>query len=73
MSLVVLIIVTVLLILGLGILILFLMRRSQKVVPDVADRQVAESERASQETEAAPRDDAAFEDVLKGELKDLGR
>ena len=86
MSLVVLIIVIVLLVLGLGLLILFLMRRSQKVVPDVADHDAAQRDRvvaiddqgrpvtASQAgDDAAPRDDEAFEDVLKEELEDLGR
>lgn len=86
MSLVVLIIVVVLLVLGLGLLILFLMRRSQRVVPDVADRDAAHRDRvvaiddqgrpvtASQaDDDSAPRDDAAFEEVLKEELEDRGR
>ena len=84
MNLVVLIIVVVLLVLGLGLLIVFLMRRSQKVVPDVADHDVAHRVvaiddqgrpvTASQaDDDPAPRDDAAFEGVLKEELEDLGR
>ena len=85
MSLVVPIIVTVLLVLGVGLLIFFLMRRSQTVVPDVADREASRHERVvaldddgrpvteSQEEDPASRDGGAFESVLKEELEDLGR
>jgi hypothetical protein len=80
------IIVAVLLVLGLGLLVFFLMRRSQTVVPDVAEKQGAPNDRVvsvdaqgrpvreSQEVDdSPPRDDAAFENVLKEELDDLGR
>ncbi|HET6476066.1 MAG TPA: hypothetical protein VFH93_08330 [Thermoleophilia bacterium] len=84
MTLGVIIIVTVLLVLGFGILIFRLMRRSQKVVPDVADGQAAKQDHvvavdeqgrqvmASQEPVTPVRDDAAFENVLKDEIHDLG-
>jgi hypothetical protein len=80
------IIVAVLLVLGLGLLVFFLMRRSQTVVPDVAEQQGAPNDRVvsvdaqgrpvleSQEVDdSPPHDDAAFENVLKEELDDLGR
>ena len=81
----VIIIVTVLLVLGFGILIFRLMRRSQKVVPDVADGQAAKHDHVvgvdaqgrpimgSQEPVTPVRDDAAFDNVLRDELQDLGR
>jgi flagellar basal body-associated protein FliL len=78
------IIVTVLLVLGLGLLILWLMRKSQRVVPAATERQDARRDRvvavdddgrpvrASQEgDEAAPPDEAAFEAALKEELDEL--
>ncbi len=82
----ILIIVGVVLIVGLGILIVLAMRRSQGVVPDVADRHGAAHDRVvavdddgrpvtesqAGEDVAEPRDFAAFEDVLKDEFKDLG-
>jgi hypothetical protein len=79
-------IVAAILVLGFGLLIFFLMRRSQRVVPDVAEREAAQRDRAvavddqgqaiaeSQEAgDEAPRDDDAFEAVLHEELDDLGR
>ena len=84
MGLVATIIVTLVLVLGLGLLIFKLLRRNQKVVPEMADRQAARRDQAvavdeqgqpvmeSQEADdAAPRDDAAFEGVLDEQLKDL--
>jgi hypothetical protein len=82
-----LVIITIgIVIVGLGLLILALMRRAQRVVPDVTDRRPAGRKRvvavddqgspiaASPDDEAAtPRDAAAFEAVLKEELDDLGR
>jgi hypothetical protein len=84
-TLVVVIVAVVALVLALGILILFLMRRSQRAVPDLTDRHAARRDAvvavdddgggvvASQEGDTPARDDAAFEEVLKDELKDLGR
>jgi len=81
----VIIIVTVLLVLGFGILIFRLMRRSQTVVPDVADRDAASRDRVvevderghriteAQDPRSPAHDDAAFEDLLKDEIHDLGR
>ena len=81
----VIVVITLALVLGLGLLIFSLMRRSQEVVPRIADdaahrdrvvavddegRPVTESEEGG---ETAPRDDAAFDAALKEELKDLGR
>jgi hypothetical protein len=84
MGLVATIIVTLVLVLGLGLLIFKLLRRNQKVVPDMADQQAARRDQAvavdeqgqpvmeSQEADdAVPRDDAAFEGVLDEQLKDL--
>ena len=83
MGLAVIIIVTVVIVLGLGMLILTLMRRSQKVVPDAA-RKAATGGRAvavddagkpvveSPADDEAPRDGAAFEAVLREELEDQG-
>jgi hypothetical protein len=80
----VIIVVAVLLVLGFGVLIFWLMRRSQKVVPDVADGQAAKHDHVvavdeqgrqvtdSQEPATPARDDAAFENVLKDEIHDLG-
>jgi beta-lactam-binding protein with PASTA domain len=84
-GLAVIIVVTVVLVLALGLLIFTLMRKSQKVVPHVADDRAADRDRVvatddegrpvteSQEEDDAPRDDVAFESVLKDELEDLGR
>ncbi len=83
--LITLIIVALAIVIVLGLLIFFLMRRSQKVVPDVADGPTRHRDLAvsvdeegrtvteSQEAPEPPRDDAAFEAVLKEELEDLGR
>jgi hypothetical protein len=81
----VIVVVTLVLVVGLGVLIFTLMRRSQGVVPDMADKRAVDRDRvvavddlgrpvtASQENdEGEPRDDDAFEAVLKDELKDLG-
>lgn len=85
MTVLVLAIIAVLLVLGFGLLILALMRRSQKVVPDVADGRAADRERVvgvdeqgrpvtdAQEGPAPPKDNTAFEGILKDELDDLGR
>ena len=85
MTLGVIIIVAVLLVLGFGVLIFWLMRRSQKVVPDVADEQAAKHDHVvavdeqgrqimdSQEPVTPARDDAAFDNVLRDEIQDLGR
>ena len=85
MSVAIIAVIAVVLVLGVGLLIVTLMRRSQTVVPYVADRQasghervVAVDEQGRDVTEALedggpPRDDAAFESVLKDELDDLGR
>jgi hypothetical protein len=82
----VIVVITLALVLGLGLLIFSLMRRSQEVVPRIADdgpargdRVVAVDEQGRPVTEAEagdetePRDDAGFEAALKEELKDLGR
>ena len=83
MTIVIVIAVTLVLVIGLGVLIFSLMRRTPKVVPNPADRTGAAGERvvavddqgrrvlARDEEPPAPHDDAAFEDVLKDELKDL--
>jgi len=81
----VIVVVTLVLVVGLGLLIFNLMRRSQGVVSDLADKRSSDGDRvvavddqgrpvtASQvDDDAEPRDDAAFEAVLKDELKDLG-
>jgi hypothetical protein len=78
-------IIAVLLVLGVGLLIFSLMRRSQTVVPDVADEEAARHDHvvgvdeqgreimASQEAPAAARDTGAFEGLLKDEIHDQGR
>ena len=84
MGLITVIIVVVLIVLGLGLLILALLRRSQSVVPDVADREAARRDRvvaiddqgrpvteSQADDDTPPRDAAAFEDVLKEQLDDL--
>ena len=85
MSLGVMIIIAVLLVLGVGLLVFWLMRRSQTVVPQVSDEDVASrdnvvgvDERGRQITEAQEpvspaRDAAAFESLLKDEIHDQGR
>jgi hypothetical protein len=86
MDLVIVIIVTAVLVLGLGLLILTLMRRTQRVVPDVADREAARRDQvvavddqgvpvteSQADDDVAPRDDAAFEGVLEEQLEDLRR
>jgi flagellar biosynthesis/type III secretory pathway M-ring protein FliF/YscJ len=84
MTIVVLIIVVLALVIGLGILIFSLMRRSQKVVPEAADRRAAETEQVVAEDDQGrpvmesqdgplepPRDASAFENVLGQETEDL--
>jgi hypothetical protein len=78
-------IVAAVLAVGVGLLIFFLMRRTQTVVPDVAEREVAHGDRVvaddgqghevteSQETPTPPRDEDAFEAVLREERDELGR
>lgn len=77
-------IVAVLLVLGVGLLIFSLMRKSQQAVPFVADEDRASKDnvvgvdargaeiRESDEAPSAPRDQAAFESVLREEISDLG-
>jgi hypothetical protein len=78
------IIITLGLVIGLGLLIFYLLRRNQRVVPDMADRHAARHDQVvavddegqpikeSQEGEdAEPQDDTAFEGVLDEQLKDL--
>ena len=79
------IIIAVLLVLGVGLLVVWLMRKSQTVLPQVADEDAASRDKvvgvdergreiaASQEAPPAPRDDAAFESLLQDEIHDLGR
>jgi hypothetical protein len=78
-------IIAVLLVLGVGLLILWLMRRSQKIVPMAADEDAASRDlvvgvdaqgreiTASQDAQSPPRDDAVFESLLQDEIRDLGR
>ena len=85
MSVAVIAVIAVLLVLGVGYLIFVLMRKSQTVVPQVTDEDAASRDlvvgvdeqgreiRASQEAPEAARDGAAFENVLKDEIHDLGR
>ena len=85
MSVAIIAVIAVLLVLGVGYLIFVLMRKSQTVVPKVTDEDAASRDlvvgvdeqgreiAASQEAPSEPRDDAAFENVLKEELDDLGR
>ena len=84
MSVAVIAVIAVLLVLGVGYLIFVLMRKSQTVVPEVADENAARHPQVvgtdeqgrvitdADEPEAAPRDGAAFENVLKDEIHDLG-
>jgi hypothetical protein len=82
----VIVVLALALVLGLGLLIFSLMRRSQEVVPRIADKDAARRDRvvavgedgrpikeSEASDEAVPRDDAGFEAALKEELKDLGR
>jgi len=83
-SIVILSVIALALVIGLGVLIFSLMKRSQSIVPDTADRQAAEHDqvvavdgqgRPVMESQdgppEAPRDAGAFESVLGAELKDL--
>ena len=77
-------VVAVLLVLGVGLLILSLMRKSQQIVPRVADEDRTGKDnvvgvddqggevRESQEPPSPPRDQSAFEGLLKDEIHDLG-
>ncbi len=85
MTVAIIAIIAVLLVLGVGLLILTLMRRSQTVVPRVADDDVASRDNLvgvdeqghevveSQEPPPEARDTGAFEDLLKDEIRDQGR
>jgi len=78
-------VVAVLLVLGVGMLILTLMRRSQTVVPRVADEDRESRDNvvgldeqgreimASQEAPEPARDAGGFESLLKDEINGLGR
>ena len=80
-----LVIVVVLLVLGVGMLIFWLMRRSQTVVPQVTDEDIASRDNVvgvdaqgrqiteAQEPTSPARDAAAFEDLLRDEIHDQGR
>jgi hypothetical protein len=84
-SLGVMIIIAVLLVLGVGLLVFWLMRRSQTVVPNVADEDVASRDNVvgvdaqgraiteSQEQPSQARDAGAFESLLRDEIHDQGR
>ena len=84
MTLVVVIIVVLLAVLGFGYLIFRIMRRSQETVPQVTDRDDAKHDlvvgtdeqgraiRASEEAPEPARDEAGFESLLQGEIRDLG-
>lgn len=84
MTLAVLIIIAVLLVLGVGLLIFTLMRRGQRIVPDVTDGDDAKHDlvvgadeqgreiRASEDLREPARDDAGFESLLMDEIHDLG-
>jgi hypothetical protein len=84
MTVAIIAVIAVLLVLGVGYLIFALMRKSQKVVPEMADpkhtaeRVVGVDEQGRQITEAAEprepaRDAGAFESLLQDEIHDLGR
>jgi ABC-type bacteriocin/lantibiotic exporter with double-glycine peptidase domain len=77
-------VVCVVLVLIFGVVTVLLMRRNQEVVPDVADRHAAHTDRvvavddegqpikeSQVPEEAEPRDTTAFENVLKEELDEL--
>lgn len=84
MSVAIIAIIAVLLVLGVGYLIFVLMRKSQTIVPQVADEDAASRDEvvgvdeqgreiaASQEAPSVPRDDVAFESLLQDEIHDLG-
>jgi hypothetical protein len=83
MTVAIIAVVAVLLVLGVGYLIFALMRKSQKVVPEMADpkhtaeRVVGVDEQGAaiaeaQEPTAAARDEGAFESLLQDEIRDLG-
>jgi hypothetical protein len=79
------IVAAVLLVLGVGLLIFWLMRRSQAVVPQIGDEDVASRDNVvavdaqgrqiteAQEPQSSGRDDAAFESLLKDEIREQGR
>jgi hypothetical protein len=79
-----LIVVTLVLVLVFGLVSFKLLRKNRDVVPDLADRHAARQDRAVAVDDAGqpimesqvgdetgPRDDDAFEDVLKDQLDDL--
>ena len=82
----VIVVITLALVLGLGLLIFTLMRRSQEVVPRIADEDAAHHDRivavddegrpvteSEDGAEPASRDDVGFDAALKEELEELGR
>ena len=85
MTLGIMIIIAVLLVLGVGLLVFWLMRRSQTVVPNVTDEDVASRDNVvgvdaqgraiteAQEPPSEARDAGAFENLLKDEIRDQGR
>ena len=85
MSVAVIAVIAVLLVLGVGYLIFVLMRKSQTVVPKVADEDAASRDHvveiddqgheimASREAPEPARDEASFDALLKDEIHDFGR
>ncbi len=85
MTLGIMIVIAVLLVLGVGLLVFWLMRRSQAVVPDVTDKNVASRDNVvgvdaqgraiteAQEPPSQARDSGAFESLLRDEIHDQGR
>ena len=85
MTVAIIAVVAVLLVAGVGLLVFSLMRRSQTAVPRAADEPAAYRDQVvgldergapiteSQEAPTASRDGAAFEGVLRDEIRDLGR
>ncbi len=85
MSVGIMIVIAVLLVLGVGLLVFWLMRRSQTVVPQVTDEDIASRDNVvgvdeeghqiteAQEPASPARDAGAFENLLKDEIHDQGR
>jgi hypothetical protein len=81
----IMIVIAVLLVLGVGLLVFWLMRRSQTVVPNVTDEDIASRDNVvgvdaqgraiteAQEPPSQARDAGAFESLLKDEIRDQGR
>jgi hypothetical protein len=84
-SVAVIAVIAVLLVLGVGYLIFVLMRKSQAVVPEVADRDDAKHDlvvgtdeqgraiHASEDLQEPARDVASFDSLLKDEIREQGR